>query len=668
MLLGVAYYPEHWPHEQWETDARLMAEAGITRVRMGEFAWHRLEPVDGQFDFGWLKEAIDLLGRFGIDTIVGTPTPTYPAWLHAKYPDVHQIKSNGIVKEFGQRQDACKNHLGYRAYARRIVEQMTAALGNHPHVVAWQTDNEFGCHDTARCYCDLCRAAFQAWLRERFHDDVASLNAAWGTFFWSQTYNSFDEIQPPHDTADQTGNNGQNPGLVVDFYRFSSDVQVRFHKEQAEIIRRNSPGRLITHNLMGLFPHIDYYDLAAELDVVSWDNYPFHMNGTNQPPQPLPHDLMRGLKQQNVWVMEQGSGAGGWGSYPATPRPGQMRLWAYQAVARGADMISFFRWRSCRYGREQYWHGILYHHGIPQRRYDEAQQIGGEFKALSPELDGTTVVSDIGILYDYNSLWALETQPNTGDGFNYMEMASRWDKALARLGVTADAVRIDSDLSRYKVLIAPTVHVCPPATAARLTAYVQDGGTLILGPRSGVKEEEGAIVDALLPGLLAELAGCYVEEYDAFNAVAGLTMHVRDAGGSRYRAHGLADVLLSQGAAEPVLWYDDHYYAGRPAAVRNATGAGACTYLGTVLDDAGLHALLTRTLAETGIATREDLPESIETTCRAGRAGRFRFYLNHADQPVAVKLYAPGVDLLTGWAVAGSVEVPGFGVIIVKEE
>jgi hypothetical protein len=227
---------------------------------------------------------------------------------------------------------------------------------------------------------------------------------------------------------------------VLDFYRFSSDVQVAFHRAQAEVIRRNSPGRPITHNLMGLFHHIDYFKLAAELDIVAWDNYPFAANGTNRPPSPLPHDLMRGLKQKNVWVMEQGSGPGGWGSFAATPQPGQMRLWAYQAVARGADMISFFRWRSCRWGREQYWHGILYHHGIPQRRYDEAKQLGAEFKALSAELDGSEVAAEVGILYDYDSLWALETQPNAGDGFDYRQMAAGWDAALGRLGVVADAV------------------------------------------------------------------------------------------------------------------------------------------------------------------------------------------------------------------------------------
>jgi len=668
MILGVAYYPEHWPHERWETDARLMQEAGITRVRMAEFAWHRMEPREGQFDFGWLEEAIDLLSRHGIETILGTPTPTYPAWLHDMYPDIHQIKSNGQVKEWGQRQDACKNHLGYRAYARRIVERMTAALGDNPHVVAWQTDNEFGCHSTARCHCPNCVRAFRSWLRARFDNDIASLNAAWGTVFWSQDYDDFDQIWPPMDTADRTANDGQNPGLVVDFYRFSSDVQIEINREQAEIIRRNSPARPVTHNLMGLFPQIDYFGLATDLDIVSWDNYPFGMNGTNRPPQPLPHDLMRGLKQKNVWVMEQGSGAGGWGSYPATPQPGQMRLWAYQAVARGADMISFFRWRSCRWGREQYWHGILYHHGIPLRRYDEAKQLGAEFKALSAELDGTEVRAEVGILYDYNSLWALETQPNTGDGFDYREMAAAWDAALARLGVVADAVSVDADLSRYKALIAPSVHICPPATAERLAAFVRDGGTLILGPRSGVKEEEGAIVDTLLPGPLREVAGCHVEEYDAFSQVAGLEMHVRCPADRLYRAHGLADVLVPEGSAEVTHTYADHYYAGKPAVVRNAYGAGRCYYVGTVMEADGLRGFLRHAvLPAAGVATLPDLPESVEVSYRSKGDQRYAFYLNHSAAPVTVTPARPGLELLTQTAVGGNAEMPGFGVFVVKE-
>jgi beta-galactosidase len=345
-------------------------------------------------------------------------------------------------------------------------------------------------------------------------------------------------------------------------------------------------------------------------------------------------------------------------------------------------MISFFRWRSCRWGREQYWHGILYHHGIPQRRYDEAKQLGAEFKALSAELDGSEVRADVGILYDYDSLWALETQPNTGDGFDYREMAGAWDAALARLGVVADAVSVGADLSRYKVLIAPSVHVCPPATAERLAAFVRDGGTLILGPRSGVKKEEGAIVDTLLPGLLREVAGCHVEEYDAFSQVAGLEtlapaqtdrcsagVHVCCPAGHLYRAHGLADVLVPEGNTEVTHTYADHYYAGKPAVVRNAYGAGRCYYVGTVMEADGLRGFLRYdVLPAAGVATLPDLPECVEVSYRSKGDQRYAFYLNHGASPVTVTPAKPGLELLTQTAVGGDTEIPIFGVFVVKED
>jgi beta-galactosidase len=669
MLLCTPYYPEHWPEERWETDARLMQEAGISQVRMGEFAWHRMEPVEGQYEFGWLRRAIDLYAQYGIGTILCTPTPTYPAWLHKKYPDIHQHKSNGQVKEYGQRQDACKNHPGYRSYARRIVEEMVKALGNHQSVVAWQTDNEFGCHGTARCHCLYCQVAFQTWLCDRFEGDIDALNAAWGTFFWSQDYNGFDEIALPRDTADRTANDGQNPGLVLDFYRFSSDVQVDFQREQIDLIHRYSPGRPVTHNLMGLFSQIDYYKLAADLDVVSWDNYPFFQtHGRPLPPPPLAHDVMRGLKRKPVWVMEQASGAGGWGTYPATPPPGQMRLWAYQAVARGADMISFFRWRTCRYGREQYWHGILYHHGIPQRRYQEVKQIGREFAALSPELDGSEVQSRIAILYDYDGLWALETQPNVERGLGYAAMAQRYDTALSRLGLNADVAGPTGDWTGYSVLIAPSLHVLTRELADRLESFVSSGGTLIVGPRSGVKDEENAIVNELLPGLLRELAGCTVEEYDAFSDVVGLEMRVQDDDGRYHRALGVADVLVPDDRVRVLLRYADRYYAGRAAAVENGYGEGRCIYLGTVLDDDATRDVLRAWVLEPmGLTCIDNLPECIEVSRRVKGEQRYTFYLNHSGRAVDLELVAPGVDLLTGREVAGRIEVPGYEFLIVKE-
>ena len=665
MILSVAYYPEHWPRERWEKDAQMMREAGVTRIRLAEFAWTKMERTEGQFDFKWLHEVIELFDRHGIKTILCTPTPAYPAWLHKKYPDIHQIKSNGEVKEWGHRQDACKNHPGYRKHAAIIAERILQEFGNHPAVVAWQVDNEFGCHYTVRCWCANCEKAFQEWLRKRFNGDIAALNAAWGTFFWSQDYNDFDEIMPPRDTADRTGNDGQNPGLVLDFYRFSSDVQMGLLREQVQLMRKYAPGRIITHNLMRLYPHLSYHDLAADLDIVSWDNYPYDVPGTNRPPMPLHADLMRGLKRKNVWVMEQQSGAAGAGTMWPTPQPGQMRLWAYQAVARGADMICFFRWRSCRWGREQYYHGILYHHGIAQRRYEETKQMGREFAKLS-ELDGSEVKADVAIVWDYDSIWALETQPNAGGGFGFADMARQYSRLLTRLGIVSDGISPWAPLDEYKVVIAPSMHVCPPELAERFEAFVQNGGTLVLGPRSGVKDKENAIFDELLPGPLRRLAGCYVEEYDAFSTIPGLEVKVKNAAGDQFKVNGIADVLVPE-TGKPFLWYVNHYYAGKPAAVRNVFGKGQCIYVGSVLDDAAATALLQEIARDARTLFHTDLHESIEIVRRVKKGQTYAFYLNHNVEGMTVTIERPGIDLLTGAHVSGSHLLPAFGVAIVKE-
>lgn len=300
----------------------------------------------------------------------------------------------------------------------RISEVVARHFGRHPQVIAWQTDNELGCHGTTRCYCAYCERAFQAWLSRRFDNEIARLNEAWGTAFWSQQYNDFSEISPPRDTADRAGTAGQNPGLSLDFFRFSSDVQVSFNRELVSIIRANSPSRLVTHNLMGFFTDINYFHLARDLDVVSWDNYPFfQLDATHRPRCPLPHDLMRGLKGQNVWVMEQAAGPGGWDRFLPTPEPGRMRIWAYQALARGADYVSFFRWRTARFGAEQFWHGILQHHGKKGSRYSELGRLASEVKGLSLDLADSRVAADVAIVFDYDSLWALEIQPHSSRVF-----------------------------------------------------------------------------------------------------------------------------------------------------------------------------------------------------------------------------------------------------------
>jgi beta-galactosidase len=666
--LGMVYYPEQWPESRWEMDAELMARAGITTVRLAEFAWHIFEPVEGKYEFGWLERALAVLARHELSAILCTPTATYPAWLHRKFPDLHQVKGNGQIKEFGQRQDACKNHPGYRRHALGITEVVTRHFGDHPGVVAWQTDNELGCHGTARCYCAHCERAFQSWLSHRF-EDIGRLNEAWGTAFWSQQYNDFSEISLPRHTADRSGTAGQNPGLVLDFFRFSSGVQISFNHELAEIIRANSPSRPVTHNLMGSFTDINYFELARDLDVVSWDNYPFFQpQSAHLPPSALPHDLMRGLKRQNVWVMEQAAGPGGWDRFYPTPEPGRMKLWAYQAIAHGADYISFFRWRTARFGTEQYWHGILPHHGQPGHRYEELTELGAEVRSLSPALAGTRVSTDVAILYDYDSLWALEIQPHSVSGISHYELASNYATALSRLGVVADVISADGDFSVYKLLIVPSQHVSGSPFAHKLQEYVQAGGVAVVGARSCVKGEENAVHEEQLPAGIRQVVGCWVEDYDSFSSLPSEPVEVSSGNGTRFPALHLAELLKPDSAATVLLTYSGRYYTRAAAAVRNSFGRGASYYLGTYLDIKGLLAFLQPALHEAGIPTLDGVDPAVEVCVRRAEKATYRFYLNHDTSKKSVRLVKTGREMITGAAVRGIIELEALGIAVVRED
>ncbi len=667
--LGVPYYFEQWPRERWETDARLMADAGISRVRMAEFAWSVLEPSRGKYDFTALDGALQLFASHGIRTILCTPSATYPPWLHARHPDIHQVRSNGQLKEYGMRQDACKSHPGYRRAVMKLVSRMAARYGRDERVTAWQIDNELGCHGTTQCFCPRCQSAFQAWLAHRFQNDIERLNAAWGTSFWSQRYGAFQEVSVPRESADRMGRQGQNPGLLLDFARFSSQTNVRFLSEQASIIRAASPGVIITHNLMKGHFDIDYFQLAQDLDVVSWDNYPFfELQGEDRPPSTFPHAFMRGLKQRNVWVMEQAAGPGGWDFVQPTPEPGRMRVWCLQALARGADMVCFFRWRTARFGIEQYWHGILPHSGIPGRRYQELTQIGKEMRRLAPELEGTAPAARAAILFDHASHWSLELQPQAREAVWLPFLADRAAQAFSGRGVDFDCVEPNADLDRYSVVIAPSLHICQPQTAEKLERFVMGGGLLVLGPLSGMKDDENAIVAEPFPGALSRVAGCTIADADVFSFVPGCAMRLSLASGTTVTAQGVAEILAPMSGTQALATYCGRFYAGKAAATLHRFGKGACLYLGTVLDAAGLSEILLPLLSERGIAGQA-LPAGVEVASRTSPSGKtFRFYLNHGSRPARVQLMSPGLEVLTGEKLSGMLALEALGAAVVRED
>lgn len=651
MYYGADYYPEHWPEERWAADAEMMAEARLNVVRLAEFAWARLEPEPGRFDFAWLDRAIETVAARGIQVVLGTPTAAPPAWLVRRNPEVLRVTADGRRVHFGFRRSVCLVSPAYREHSARIVRAMAEHYRDHPAVVGWQIDNEFGCHNSARCYCEECGRAFQGWLRTRY-GTLEALNEAWGTVFWSHTYDDWAEIPLPFADVELP-----NPGQALDYRRFASDANVAYQRLQVEILRELCPGHFVTHNMMAnQFQELNYFDLARDLDFVSWDNYPdFH---TADPAAlAFNHTQIRGWKGANFWVMEQEAGPPGNRVLAPTPRPGNIRLWSYQAIAHGAEAIVYFRWRTATFGAEEYWHGILDHHGRPGRRYDEVQRMGRELQRVGDQIVGAEVRAEVALVFDWDSAFAFQVQPNSPQ-FNYIEHLSRYYAPLHRRNVPVDVVPWSADLRRYKLVLAPALYLLPPEAAAHLQGYVERGGTILFDVRTGAKDAYNRVAAGPLPGLVAELCGVVVDEYDALPPEVSAPLVFDNPTADEALEGGVwCDVLSPQGA-KVMARYGGRYYACRPAVTVNACGRGRAVYVGTVGNPAAYDRLLESLLQSVGVQPLLTTPPGVEVAARWQGTQRLLFVLNHTGTPQTVSLPAEYQDLLSGQVLNGAATLP----------
>ena len=660
---GVDYYPEQWPEERWPEDARLMSEAGINVVRLAEFAWSLLEPEPECFDFDWLDRAIKLLYEHGIQVVLGTPTASAPPWVMAMLPDAYKVNEHGHRLTYGNRCEFCPSHAGYRERGRMITSAMANHYTDHPAVIGWQIDNELN----GRCYCATCQAGFQNWLQERY-GTLETLNDAWGTAFWSHVYSEWSQIPVSLEIGGVP-----NPGLDLDFRRFMSDTFTDFQQEQVDILRQTCPKHFITHNFMGVgFEQINYFDLAKPLDFVSWDNYPrtgWHLvNEVDHAYLALGHDMTRGFKGRPFWVMEQESGSGGWQTLGMTPRPGEMRLWTYQAIAHGADAIVYFRWRTARFGTEQYWHGVLYHHGQPGRRYEELKTIGSELERVGNQFLGAENRNSVAMILSYDARWAFQAQPNHAD-FKYASLFTSYYKAFHRRNIGVDIVPPKADLSRYRLVIAPAVYILPDETAGNLRSFVQNGGMLLVTARTGVKDEANAVVDSFLPGLLAEVCGVEVDEYDVRPAdmTVPLELNLPDRAVQTARARLWFDVLRPTNA-DAIATYQSEYFSGNPAITLNRFGQGHAIYVGTLGDDALHDTLVGWALETANVHPVFVSPSGVEVVERWQGNQRLLFLLNHSEEAKDIALAHSYVDLISGASVKERVTIPPCGVFVLNEQ
>lgn len=668
ITLGTCYYPEHWPEEMWEEDLSRMLEHGIETVRIAEFAWNKVEPREGVFTYEFFDRFLELAKRKGMQVIFGTPTATPPAWLTEKYPEVLNARKDGVLYRHGARRHYNYNSPVYLEKAALITEKLAAHYGPHPAVIGWQIDNELNC-EKDEFYSESDTAAFREFLRERY-ETVEALNEAWGTVFWNQTYTCWEEIHVPRTTlSDST-----NPHEVLDYYRFVSASARRFAKRQSDIIRRYlKPGDFITTN--GLFGNLDNHKMTQEsMDFITYDSYPnfaYTLDGYDRDDRSL-RDRMWSRNLTEVrsvspvfGIMEQQSGANGWntGMAAPTPKPGQITLWTMQSVAHGADYISYFRWRTCTFGTEIYWHGILDYSSRDNRRLSEVGEIHRKLERLS-EAAGSVYRAKVGLVKDYDNIW--DAQLDVWHGM--VDSLSRQSifAAAQRTHTPLDFVYLDQEdfaerMGQYEVLFYPHPVIASPGRAALLQRYVEQGGTLVMGCRSGYKDMNGRCVTERLPGLWSKLTGTDVFEYTAVSPADGPV--VIDWDGTELEAAVFNDELrAAQETAEVLGRYRNCYYEGSAGLVRNQVKKGSVYYFGAAFTEENARVFLEKLGVADPWGELMTLPEDCELAVREKEDSQYFFVLNYSDSPREITLHSPLKDMLTGEQVQGVWKLPPFGV------
>ncbi|MHA7820013.1 MAG: beta-galactosidase [Erythrobacter sp.] len=507
MKLGCCYYPEHWPEGMWAEDARRMRDMGLSLVRIGEFAWSRIEPEPGRYDWDWLDRAIATLHEAGLKVILGTPTATPPKWLVDRMPDMVAVDEQGRPRGFGSRRHYCFSHQGYREECQRIVTALAQRYGKHPAVTMWQTDNEYGCHDTVLSFSPAAAAKFRWWLEAKY-ETVAELNDAWGNVFWSMEYRTFAEIDPPNLTVTEA-----NPAHWLDYRRFSSEEVASFNRAQTDVIHDRSPGRDITHNFMGFFTELDHHDVGRDIDVATWDSYPLgfleqfwfseaekrdYLRQGHPDIAAFHHDLYRGCSKGRWGVMEQQPGPVNWARFNPAPLPAMVALWTLEAMAHGAEFVSYFRWRQAPFAQEQMHAGLL--------RPDSSEaEAAGEVRlaavAIAQLGKQQTAQAPVALVFSYEAAWVCGIQPQ-GRSFRYLELAYEWYSALRRQGIDVDIVGPDAVLDSYQAVLIPTLPIASEAFVEKLAGL---SCPVLIGPRSGSKTKSFCIPDGLAPGDLRRL-------------------------------------------------------------------------------------------------------------------------------------------------------------------
>lgn len=651
LAFGAAWYPEQWSESQWAHDLSLMRRARMNVVRIGEFAWSTMEPSEGTFRFGWMDRAIEAAVQHGFAVVLGTPTAAPPAWLTEAYPEVLRVSENGEVASHGGRRHFSFASTLYRQFARRIASEMARRYGDHEHVIGWQIDNEIG----PPSFDVEARVRWSAWLEARY-GHIDELNTRWTTAYWSQTYQRFDQVP-----LKATGQH--NPALLLDFKRFVTDTWTDYMESQVNAIREHAAGdQWITTNTMFWNNGFDHPKLHRNLDMASWDNYipdgrPDWLDNAAQ------HDLVRGYKQRNYWVMETQAGHVDWVRVNRSLDPGQVREMGWQAVGHGADGLLYWQWRSAHNGQEQYYGVLAGPGGEPTYIFDEIARTGAEFERAAPVLLGTSPRSEVAMLFSYDSRWAIDKQRHHKD-YEPIDAFMAYYRPLRTLAQAVDIVPVDVPLDAYKLVVAPHLNVLSEQDAAHLEAYVRGGGHLVLGARSGMKDEFNALSTARQPGPLVPALGARVEQFFALDESVDVSGTL-GSGTARIWGEMLrplaADTEVLMRFGQPGGWLD-----GEPAMVSRSLGEGAISYVGAWLDAGLMQAWAARALELAGVVPLvAGVPDDVEIAERVGAGRRVLILINHTGSRRKVALPQAMRDVLAGGE-RRHIELAAHGVAVLQ--
>ncbi|GAA3404496.1 beta-galactosidase [Pseudarthrobacter polychromogenes] len=652
---GGDYNPEQWPREVWQEDVRLMKEAGVNLVTLAVFSWSRLETADGVYDFGWLDQIMDLLHTNGIGVDLATPDAVPPAWLVAQHPDILPVLADGTTFGFGSRQHFDVSHPAYREKSLAMAEKMGERYAGHPALCMWHVNNEYG----PVSYGPHADRAFRAWLQQKY-SSLDQLNQAWSTDVWGQVYSDWSQVNAPAQPRTWS-----NPSRRLDYHRFTSDSMLEHYKAERDILRRHTPDLPIVTNFMRFYKNNDYWAWAAEEDAAALDIYPDPREEDAHVAAALNFDLMRSLRKGQPWlVMEQATAAVSQWSVNVSKLPGKMRLGSYQAIAQGADSILFFQWRQAKGGTERFHSGMVNHAGPNTRVFREVCELGRELKELGG-VTGTRSAAKVAMVFDWDCWWALELGNSPRSDLNYTQEVLRLYRPFFEANIPVDFVNTASDLSQYGLLVLPASYLLSDEAAQRIEDYVAGGGRLVASYLSGIVDPDNTIRLGGYPGALRNVLGAWSEEMHPL-AGEGEEEKLTTADGGTASASYWTEHLHAE-TADVLASYASGRLAGSPAVTCNTFGEGTAVYLSARVDGAFLEELLAAERAAAGIRPELDAPLGVQVRRRTGSGRSYLLVLNHNDAPARVEIKSGGIDLLTGNAVQGTVELAGYGVLVIEE-